>query len=192
MSYRLLGTADYTDMPWKNGGGTTCELFRLPHPARPADFALRLSIATVAQGGPFSAFPGVDRTLLLLEGAGMALRFDGSAPVRLEQTLQPIVFAGETPVDCTLLDGPLRDFNLMVARDWGRAALQIQQLTVGASLTLADGAQHLVYLHTGEFGLGGQTINAGQLVHTSGTALTLHAQAAATLIIIEVHPAAAL
>lgn len=65
-------------MPWKNGGGVTRELVKLPHPTDPARFLARLSIATVATSGPFSAFPGIDRTLLMLEGRGMRLSLDGT------------------------------------------------------------------------------------------------------------------
>ncbi|OJT17017.1 hypothetical protein BO221_47220 [Archangium sp. Cb G35] len=57
-------------MPWKNGGGVTRELWKLPHPFDPARFLARVSIATVGASGPFSVFPGVDRTLMILEGAG--------------------------------------------------------------------------------------------------------------------------
>ncbi|MBN8630010.1 MAG: HutD family protein [Rhodobacterales bacterium] len=43
---------------------------------RPAEagfdsFDLRLSIAAVAEDGPFSDFPGIDRRLWLLDGAGV-------------------------------------------------------------------------------------------------------------------------
>ena len=90
MTRRVLTGDDFRAMPWRNGGGSTCELYRLPHPQRPDDFALRLSIATVAQGGPFSSFPLVDRTLLLLEGDGMALQFEAGDEVLLSEPLQPL------------------------------------------------------------------------------------------------------
>lgn len=39
--------------PWKNGGGSTLELFRIPHPQNPDDFIFRISMATVASSGHF-------------------------------------------------------------------------------------------------------------------------------------------
>ncbi|KAI9349613.1 HutD-domain-containing protein, partial [Obelidium mucronatum] len=111
-------------MPWLNGLGTTTQLFKLPHPLKPDHFALRLSIATVSQGSPFSFFPGIDRQLSILEGEhGMELEFeDGSIHHRLIEPGKVLEFPGEVKVDCKLLgSGSIRDFNVMVARDWGRA-----------------------------------------------------------------------
>lgn len=148
---QLLTPADYRDMPWKNGGGTTCELYREAHPADPARFALRLSIARVEQGGPFSAFPGIDRCLLLLDGDGLALRFADGPETRLDRLLQPIEFAGETAVACRLLGGPVRDFNLMVARDWGQVALRVVELAADGRLALGGASTVLAYLHRGRW-----------------------------------------
>ena len=36
-------------------------------------------MATVASDGPFSLFPGVDRTLAVLEGEGIVLSVEGQA-----------------------------------------------------------------------------------------------------------------
>ncbi len=42
-------------------------------------FIWRVSVADVASDGPFSRFPGIDRTIMLLEGAGMRLCARGTA-----------------------------------------------------------------------------------------------------------------
>ena len=60
--------------PWKNGGGTTREIAAFPPGAGLDDFGWRLSVAEVERDGPFSVFSGVDRTIVLLDGAGMRLR----------------------------------------------------------------------------------------------------------------------
>jgi uncharacterized protein len=142
---RHFGPADARDMPWKNGGGVTRELLKLPHPTDPARFLARLSIATVATSGPFSAFPGVDRTILVLEGRGMRLLLDGTREVVLDRPLQPFAFPGEAAVHCELLGGTVRDFNLMVERDAASASLEVVQL--GAGQTLAVREAPMVLLH---------------------------------------------
>jgi hypothetical protein len=71
--HRVLTTADYRQTPWKNGGGRTTLLALHPPAADFARFAWRASVADVATDGPFSEFAGVDRTLVLLRGAGMRL-----------------------------------------------------------------------------------------------------------------------
>lgn len=78
-----------------------------------SDFDWRVSIAEIEQDGPFSAFPGVERDLFLLDGNGMELRID-DRELRIDQPLQRIHFSGDSAVDCRLIDGPTRDFNVMV------------------------------------------------------------------------------
>jgi uncharacterized protein len=152
---RRFGPADYRDMPWKNGGGVTRELLKLPHPTDPARFLVRLSIATVAAPGPFSLFPGVDRTLMLLEGRGMTLSLGGAPEVVLDRRWQPFAFPGEAEIDCRLLDGPVRDFNLMVDRASVEATLEVLHLAPGETRTVAGA--WTVLLH----GLEGRVSAAG-------------------------------
>ena len=71
-----LTPADYRTQPWANGRGQTVELLRLE---RDGVLHLRLSMATVAEDGPFSIFPGIDRNLTVISGPGFDLRGDGLA-----------------------------------------------------------------------------------------------------------------
>lgn len=73
----------------KNGGGITTEIIVHPANASMADFDWRMSMADVAQDGPFSIFPGIDRTLCILEGAGMSLSIDEREPVVLAMDSDP-------------------------------------------------------------------------------------------------------
>lgn len=112
MSLTIVRYGDAAVQPWKNGGGVTHELWRAP---ASGEFNLRMSIATVAGDGPFSILPGVDRVLTLLEGSGFALA--GPAGRRTVTPSSPgLEFAGEEEWECTLFDGPVRDFNVMVRR----------------------------------------------------------------------------
>jgi len=115
-SHRLLSPADYRRMPWKNGAGLTHEIAVHPEGAGTAAFAWRVSVAEVARDGPFSRFPGVDRTLVLLAGNGVRLEGPGT-PLDLHVPYEPVTFSGEAELECTLTDGAVRDFNLMVRRD---------------------------------------------------------------------------
>jgi environmental stress-induced protein Ves len=114
-THRVLSPADYRRMPWKNGGGHTHEIAVHPEGAGTAAFAWRVSVADVAQDGPFSRFPGVDRTLVLLAGNGVRLEGAGD-PLDLRTPFEPVTFAGEAELECKLANGPVRDFNLMVRR----------------------------------------------------------------------------
>lgn len=132
-------------MPWKNGGGVTRELLKLPHPTHPDRFLARLSIATVAAPGPFSVFPGVDRILTLLEGAGMALSFGGTPEVVLERRWRPFAFPGEAEIQCRLLGGPVRDFNVMVDRASAEATATVLRLSPGETRTVAGAGTVLLH-----------------------------------------------
>lgn len=128
----LLRGTDLVASPWKNGGGVTREIaaaFVAGDGAGAAldTFAWRVSVADVAQAGPFSRFEGVDRTLVLLDGAGMLL--DETAPQAqthaLTQPLDVARFAGEAAIAARLVNGPTRDFNLMVRRGAARGTLDV-------------------------------------------------------------------
>ncbi|PCE21774.1 HutD/Ves family protein [Burkholderia ubonensis] len=112
----LIRSSDLVASPWKNGGGVTREIAAHPPGAALDAFAWRVSVADVAAAGPFSRFEGVDRTLVLLSGAGMTLAGDGGAHHVLDAPLARADFAGEAAIDATLHDGPTRDFNLMTRR----------------------------------------------------------------------------
>ncbi|MFI8263017.1 HutD family protein [Streptomyces sp. NPDC085665] len=117
---RILRAGDREAVAWKNGGGVTREIAAWPEGAAMADFGWRISLAEVAADGPFSAFPGVDRTLTLAEGAGMDLTVAGARRL-VDERCAPQDFPGDVPTACRLLDGPVVNFNVMYRRDRVRA-----------------------------------------------------------------------
>jgi environmental stress-induced protein Ves len=120
MSLRHLAASEFIRQPWKNGGGTTTELAR--HDEGGA-WLWRISIAEVGTSGPFSDFSGYQRTIMLLDGAGMELTFDCAPAVILGEPMRPFTFDGGWKTTCRLLDGPVRDFNVMVDRNRARASI---------------------------------------------------------------------
>lgn len=124
MSLRLVSPAAARNMPWRNGGGSTLEIATGPAAATLDDFAWRASIATIARDGPFSTFPGVDRTLVLLAGAGMRLTIAGRTVV-LDAPYAAVSFRGDDAAACALLGGTTRDFNFMWRRAAGTAQVQV-------------------------------------------------------------------
>jgi hypothetical protein len=108
----LVQTSRAAPVPWKNGGGVTRELLRLPAGGGD-DWTLRVSVADIAADGPFSPFPGVTRWFAVLEGDGVRLAFpDRTLNVRAGDS--PLRFDGADAPDCTLMHGPTRDLNVMV------------------------------------------------------------------------------
>lgn len=137
MTGRILRSSDYQRMPWKNGGGTTSEIWKASAPD--GTTLWRLSIAEVASDGPFSEFPGIDRWIMLIEGKGMELSISGQGTHRIERPFEPLAFSGDVRTECRLIAGPIRDFNLMVARDHAQGDLQVVGLAAGETRPLDHG-----------------------------------------------------
>ena len=112
-------------IPWKNGGGMTRQLAVSPAEAGANDFLWRLSIAQIDARGEFSAFPGIDRTILLWQGDGVVLRSPAWPDHRLDEPRSPFFFRGEDEVVCDLLGGATQDLNLMVRRGKVDATFEI-------------------------------------------------------------------
>ncbi|WP_291270916.1 HutD family protein [Geothrix sp.] len=137
MDWIHLKPADGRLMPWKNGGGRTLEiLVDPPGAAVDSGFGWRLSTAEVAVSGPFSAFPGLERTLLLLEGAGFTLDLGPRGWAEVRDPLVPFVFSGDWPVSASLVDGPCTDFNVMADPRRCRARVEAFSLEVPRRLDL--------------------------------------------------------
>lgn len=118
-SSSVLRASGYARMRWKNGAGWTSEILKV-HDSEERDtndWTWRLSIAEIETDAPFSAFPGVERELVLLSGNGLRLRFDDGGMHELLPPHDRLRFAGERPAFGELIDGATRDFNLMWKRD---------------------------------------------------------------------------
>jgi environmental stress-induced protein Ves len=121
-------------MPWKNGGGETIEIAIAPAGATLDNFEWRISMAHVGASGPFSIFPGIDRTLAVIEGDGIVLHPAGRGDVRLDTGSVPYAFPADLAVDATLIDGAIDDLNVMTRR--GRYRHLLSRLHLGAPAVL--------------------------------------------------------
>ncbi|MGF7146993.1 hypothetical protein FHS96_000602 [Sphingomonas zeicaulis] len=143
---RLLAAADRAPKPWKNGGGTTSDLIVFPPDAGMEDFGWRLSIAEVAEAGPFSAFAHVDRSLSVLEG-DLELAVAGDAPVRLTPEAGAFPFPGDAPAHGRPVGGMVRDLNLMLRRGMWRG--RVDRVTDFPGTIEAEDAAALLVVATG-------------------------------------------
>lgn len=125
---RKLRPGDFQRMPWKDGGGETLQIAIGPAGATVDNFDWRVSMAHVAAAGPFSAYPGIDRSLAVLSGQGLKL-VTASGAATQETLLTPespaYSFTGEAPASATLVaDDPVVDFNVMTRRTRFRHSLR--------------------------------------------------------------------
>jgi environmental stress-induced protein Ves len=168
---RLLRASDYRRERWRNGAGWTREV-HAHAAAGSSQWDWRLSIAEIDADAPFSAFPGVDRELVLLEGNGLRLRFDDGELVELHPPHGRVRFAGERALRGELVDGPTRDFNLMWRRDAVHARLWHRPL-VGSMVLFAEArSTWALHVMAGEVRLG-DAGDAGGIAAMQGDTLLL-------------------
>ncbi|WP_135447552.1 MULTISPECIES: HutD/Ves family protein [Tabrizicola] len=155
-----LRPTDYVRQPWKNGRGTTVELWRLE---RDGQLLVRLSRAAVVEDGPFSVFPGIERNLTVLSGPGFRLK-GGGLDFRCEP-LVPVAFPGDVPLQATETMGQQSDdFNVMTLRLLPRPEV----LPAQNDLLPAGGLLALYAL--GPVRVNGEAIARDDLVLTDGAA----------------------
>ncbi len=126
MTRHRFDLQDLPATPWKNGGGLTREVLWHPAGADLNGFDWRVSVAQIDTDGPFSAFPGVDRVITLIKGAGVLLRSEcGQVQHRLGAPLSPFAFSGDLAIQGHLLDGACQVFNVLTRRAVCRAQVQV-------------------------------------------------------------------
>lgn len=108
---KILTSEQFIQMPWKNGQGTTLELFRI-NASHSQDFELRISKATLSNDGPFSLFPELKRAISILSGNGVILNISDRESIHLNKESKIFIFQGHEKIDCHLKDGPCTDFNI--------------------------------------------------------------------------------
>ena len=186
----LIPFAGLSPVPWKSGGGSTIEIAIGPTEAGFDDFDWRVSMATIAEDGAFSQFPGVDRTLALVDGHGMTLQIDGE-PALISQAEPVVAFDGSSEVQARLNRGPTLDFNVMSRseRCWhqfGRRRLSGDSTFVARAevtvLFLAEGDSLQLASDDERIGL----VRYDAVILDQGTVWSLEA-GQATIYIVDVH-----
>ncbi|NYE95650.1 hypothetical protein FHU41_001900 [Psychromicrobium silvestre] len=119
----LLRYSALKPQPWLGGGGVT----RVLAESGGTDFDWRISIAEVSQPGPFSALPGIDRVITLIEGEFLLLDVNG-VEHGLEK-FRPFRFSGDSETRAELPTGPGMDLNVMTRRDKFRGFVTVLELS---------------------------------------------------------------
>jgi uncharacterized protein len=111
--FTIIRQSSFTATPWKNGGGITREAMRVPAGGDP--FQWRVSVAHIDSSGPFSDFAGYSRTMVLLRGLGLTLKFGNGEQRVLRRIGDSVEFDGAMPTHCEL-QGPCVDLNFMASK----------------------------------------------------------------------------
>ena len=138
--------------PWKNGGGVTREMLRVP--AGGESFDWRVSVAEIATSGKFSDFSGYHRTLVLLRGHGVSLDFPATETT-LRRVGDSVQFDGALAVDSRLLQGSCVDLNLIVSHAKYMVSARVQRFEHSRAIQVpaANGAAQIIFSIRGALSL---------------------------------------
>ncbi|MDA9009320.1 HutD family protein [Alphaproteobacteria bacterium] len=187
MKITHLTETDYQIKPWKNGKGTTADLFMSPEGATHDTFDLRFSMAPIVEDGPFSSFPSADRRITLIEGNGLNLDFGDRSHDLM--ALKPFGFDTELAPMGSQLDGPVRVVNVMARRPkWQIAECRVVDQI---STELKDGEFCFVFALSGDWsGSGGMTVGSREvLLAEDAGKLELNSSTSAQAIFAKIIPA---
>lgn len=190
---RIIEAAQQPVQRWKNGGGSTTQIISYPPNASLDDFDWRVSMARMETDGPFSLFPGIDRTLAILQGEGVTLEIADLGEIKITQLTPPASFPGDHATQARLLGGPITDLNVMSRRGRYRHRLRFMRIDGAASLTADADVLVLLCLGEAQVGLGDEFCglksgDAALLSDVKGRTISLRAAPPAALWMVDIEP----
>ena len=120
---RVYREAEYCVQPWKNGRGSTREIYRIDEGH---EWVFRVSSADVSESGPFSEYAGFDRTIVNLGPGLLSLRgpMSGQRSLELHDVHH---FDGAESMVCEVSQ-PSRDLNVFCKRGQYFASVIVRPL----------------------------------------------------------------
>ena len=155
---RYIPLSRQTEMPWKNGGGTTREICKHQDAS---GVVWRASIATIHASGPFSLFEGCDRIITLIDGPPVMLDFADGEQRTLEM-FTPEHFSCDRSVSATIA-ATSHDLNLIWRRDAVSVVPQAINIQGPTEVSLPPAYWHLIVACGGSVAIeGGDTLQTGE------------------------------
>ena len=156
---QVVRKSSFKTTPWKNGGGVTHEALRVPAQGDP--FRWRISVAEIDASGPFSDYSGYRRTMMLLRGAGLLLKFANHGQACLSEVGDLAQFDGAIATQCDLLAGACTDLNLIVCNAIADVRARVASLQAPLAVESLAGESIVIFALSGGVtvqGPGGQTV----------------------------------
>lgn len=159
--------------PWRNGGGVTRTIASA---TQGGQVIWRVSAADITRAGPFSRFPGMNRTAVLIRGERLELT-GGSRTLLFPGLGHTVHFDGDESLYASQPASPVRLWNVMTRR--GQAMTSVAEYR-DSGLSVKPGTTAFVLVLQGEYlvqddGGDTHTLQAGQGLdlRQAGAAVTL-------------------
>ena len=149
----ILSPETFKTIPWKNGLGQTTEL-AINSGGNLDNFNWRLSIASVVNDGDFSNFSGYQRNLVLIEGKGLILDHRNGDIDELTNLLDISHFDGGSKTHGSLVNGGIKDFNIMTKQNSFTAEVNCYVKQHSANFALITNKLIFAYSLTNEMHIG--------------------------------------
>ena len=149
----ILSPETFKTIPWKNGLGHTTEL-AINSGGNLDNFNWRLSIASVVNDGDFSNFSGYQRNLVLIEGKGLILDHRNGDIDELTNLLDIAHFDGGSKTHGSLVNGGIKDFNIMTKQNSFTAEVNCYVKQHSANFALITNKLIFAYSLTNEMNIG--------------------------------------
>ena len=149
----ILSPETFKTTPWKNGLGHTTEL-AINSGGNLDNFNWRLSIASVVNDGDFSNFSGYQRNLVLIEGEGLILDHRNGDIDELTNLLDIAHFDGGSKTHGSLVNGGIKDFNIMTNENSFTAEVNCYVKQHSANFALITNKLIFAYSLTNEMHIG--------------------------------------
>ena len=146
---KILSPETFKPIPWKNGLGHTTEL-AINSGGNLDNFDWRLSIASVVNDGDFSNFSGYQRNLVLIEGEGIILDHRNGEIDKLTNLLDIAQFDGGSKTYGSLVNGGIKDFNIMTKQNSYTAEVNCYVKQHSANISLLTSRLIVAYSLTNE------------------------------------------
>ena len=147
-----LSPETFKTIPWKNGLGHTTEL-AINSGGTLDNFDWRLSIASVVNDGDFSNFSGYQRNLVLIEGEGLILDHRNGDIDELTNLLDISHFDGGSKTHGSLVNGGIKDFNIMTKQNSFTAEVNCYVKQYSANIALLTNRIIFAYSLTNEMNI---------------------------------------
>ena len=149
----IFSPETFKTIPWKNGLGHTTEL-AINSGANLDKFDWRLSFASVVNDGDFSNFSGYQRNLVLIEGEGLILDHRNGDIDELTNLLDIAHFDGGSKTHGSLVNGGIKDFNIMTKQSSFTAEVNCYVKQHSANIALLTNKLIFAYSLTNEMNIG--------------------------------------
>jgi environmental stress-induced protein Ves len=147
---RILRSAGYRAIPWRNGRGVARQIAAFPADAGYETLDWQVSRPTIERDTPFSKLAGLDRQFMLVSGNGLTLSVRSAEDrvdfeQRIDRPFEPFAFRGDWDVECALAGGAVEVLNVMTRRGRAAARIEIREIGAPALVRKATGETLVVY-----------------------------------------------